>query len=134
MGARMFDSARADIPRRLSNRDDNPDADYITVYVDPRHDHLTGAAFTISAAGVQSDLIISNDTRQDSSWDAVWGSAVSIDDQGWTAELRLPFSPFRFTATEHQTWGFYVARFIRRKNETEWPGNVPQKEKSPGPR
>ncbi len=43
---------------------------------DPHHDHLTGASFAVSAAGVQQDATIFNDTSQDQSWDAVWHSAV----------------------------------------------------------
>ncbi|HKN58996.1 MAG TPA: DUF5916 domain-containing protein, partial [Gemmatimonadaceae bacterium] len=128
VGVRMFDSDAAHISRRLTNRDDSPDADSVAILFDPRHDHLTGAEFIVSAAGVQRDSIISNDTREDSSWDAVWGSAVSIDDQGWTAEFRIPLSQLRFTAADHQTWGFNVSRFIRRKNETDWLENVPKKD------
>src|SRR5207253_7590300 len=124
VGVRMFDSDAAHISRRLTNRDDGPDADSVAILFDPRHDHLTGAEFIVSAAGVQRDAIISNDTREDSSWDAVGGSAVSIDDQGWTAEFRIPLSQLRFTATEHQTWGFTVARVIRRKTDTDWLEDV----------
>jgi hypothetical protein len=51
------------------------------------HDHLTGASFEISAAGVQSDWIISNDTNEDDSWDAVWECAVSIDKDGWSIQV-----------------------------------------------
>jgi hypothetical protein len=128
IGARLYDSRPAEIARRLSNRDDPPDADYIGIGLDPRHDHLTGAAFIVSAAGVQRDLIISNDTNEDSSWDAVWGSAVSIDNQGWSAELRVPFSQLRFNAGASQTWGINVTRYIRRKNEQVWLELVPKNE------
>jgi hypothetical protein len=120
VGARLYDSDPARISRRVTARDEHPDADCVTIFLDPRHDHRTGVTFTVTAAGSQYDSVLSNDTFQDSSWNAVWTSAVSQDGQGWSAELRIPFSQLRFNAGERQTWGMNVSRFIRRKNETAW--------------
>ena len=128
IGARLYDSVPASIARRLSARDDEPDADHIAVYLDPRHDHRTGAVFVVTAAGVQRDIVISNDTFENTSWDAVWTSAVSIDGQGWSAEIRIPFSQLRFNAADIQTWGINVARHLRRANETSWLEMVPKNE------
>src|SRR5262245_5361153 len=128
IAARMFDKDAALISRRLSKRDDDADADRISIYLDPMHDHLTGAVFRVSASGVQDDSVLYNDTWSDGSWDAVWNSAVSADGQGWSAELRIPFSQLRFASGDHQTWGLNVERFIRRKNETAWLELVPKKE------
>ena len=82
IGARMFDSQPSAISKRLGGRDQWPDADSITVYLDPRHDHRTGVQFTVTAAGVQGDGVLSNDNFRDDSWDAMWSSAVSHDDKG----------------------------------------------------
>ncbi len=79
-------------------------------YLDAMHDHLTGAGFQISAAGVQRDAVLYNDSWDDSSWDSVWESAVSVDEEGWTAELRIPLSQLRFTFGERQTWGVNAMR------------------------
>src|SRR5205085_5206396 len=104
IGARMFDSDLSHISRRLSARDEKDSgADSVRIYLDPRYDHRTGVEFWITAAGVQRDSIISNDTFEDNAWDAVWSSAVSVDGQGWTAELRIPYSQLRFNAAESQT-------------------------------
>lgn len=120
IAARLFDGHPERIVRRLSNRDDPADADAVSIYLDPRHDRLTGAMFRVSAAGVQADNVISNDTNEDGSWDAVWTSAVTVDAQGWCAELRIPFSQLRFNAAPQQTWGINVERYIHRKNEWVW--------------
>ena len=120
VGARMFDTQPAAISKRLTGRDQWPDSDSITLYLDPRHDHRTGVQFTVSAAGVQGDGVLSNDNFRDDSWDAVWSSQVSHDDTGWSAELRIPFSQLRFKEAAQQTWGINVSRFIHRKNETVW--------------
>jgi len=129
VGARMFDSEPSKIRRRLSRRDDyHIDADYLIVYLDPHHDHLTGARFQVTAAGSLGDAALYNDTNEDESWDGVWDAKVVVDDQGWTAELRIPFSQLRFTSGDRQTWGLNVERFIRRKNESDWWELVLKKE------
>jgi hypothetical protein len=130
VGARMFDRDPAHIARRLTRRDDDASgvADYIIIGLDPRHDHLTGVSFTVTAAGAVQDSTFYNDSFSDSSWDAVWEAAVAVDDEGWTAELRIPFSQLRFPAAEHQTWGFQVVRYLQRLNEEDWWVPIPKKE------
>jgi hypothetical protein len=125
IGVRLFDREPHRVGRRLSSRDAAADADWVQISLDPLHDHLSGVQFSVSAAGAQRDSIISNDTFTDATWDAVWDSAVSIDDEGWTAELRIPFSQLRFNRGEG-TWGINVSRFIHRKNETAWLELVPR--------
>ena len=128
IGAKLYDSEPDKIARRLSRRDAGADGDKFFFYLDPMHDHLTGASFEVSAAGVESDWIISNDTNEDDSWDAVWECAVSVDSDGWNAEIRLPLSQLRFLKGDHQTWGINFERFIYRKNESDWYELVPRNE------
>ncbi len=128
IGARLFDDEPDLISRRLSRRDGDAEADRLTIYLDPLHDHLTGASFRVDAAGVQEDQVLYNDTWSDSSWDAVWESNVSVDAQGWTAELRIPLSQLRFPSRDEQEWGINVERFIWRKNESDWLEFVPKSE------
>lgn len=128
VGARMFDSQPQGVVRRLSRRDDEPDADRFVLYLDPRHDHHNGFEFWVSAAGVQRDAVIYNDSWDDFSWDGVWEAAVAADETGWTAEVKIPFSQLRFTEGGDQVWGVNAARFIHRKAEEDWLELVPKKE------
>jgi hypothetical protein len=130
IGARMFDGNPGAIARRLTRRDQDSDdlADAIHVSFDPHHDHLTGAAFSVTAAGTQSDAVLFNDSGWDGTWDAVWASAVTIDERGWTAELRIPFSQLRFEAGDDMTWGFQVVRDVQRKAEESMWSLVGRKE------
>jgi hypothetical protein len=125
---RLHDTAPTGVVRRLTRRDQDPDGDRVTVYLDPRHDHLTGFSFWVTAAGAQGDAVIYNDTWSDTSWDAVWEATVSSIPDGWTAELRIPFSQLRFDSSPQQVWGINAARYIQRKNETDWLELVPKKE------
>ena len=120
VAARMFDSEPGQVARRLSKRDEEPDADRISIYLDTMHDHQTGFVFRVSASNVQRDQILYNDSWTDQTWDGVWHSAVSVDAEGWCAEMRIPLSQLRFAGSDRQTWGVNVERFVRRKNETSW--------------
>ena len=128
VGVRMHDREPSRIVRQLSRRDQEAEADGFWLYVDPHHDHLTGAVFSVSAAGVQGDSAVYNDSSQDGSWDAVWESGVKIDEGGWTVEMRIPFSQLRFTASEQHTFGINALRYIQRKNERAWLVHVPKTE------
>jgi len=128
VGVRLFDRDTAHIGRRLATRDGDGDADRITLYLDTMHDHLTGVMFRVSASNVQTDAVLFNDTWDDWSWNAVWQSNVSVDEGGWSVEMRIPLSQLRFTSADKQTWGINVERYIRRRNEGSWLEMVPKKE------
>jgi len=128
VGARMSDREPGRIVRQLSRRDSDADCDTITIYLDPQHDHRTGVSLRVSAAGSLADALIYDDNNQDSAWDGVWDAAVTTDEQGWTAELRVPFSQLRFTPGPRQTWGLNARRHIQRSNEDTWWVLVPKTE------
>src|SRR6187401_1846058 len=67
----QLDREPARIARQLARRDQNAEADSFSLYLDAHHDHVTGATFSVSAAGVQRDATIYNDSWTDESWDAV---------------------------------------------------------------
>ena len=128
VGVRLYDGSPAQIVRRRSRRDTAGEADGFSLFIDPNHDHLTAVEFRVSAAGVQRDVYVYNDVTEDPSWDAVWGSAVSVDAEGWIVEMRIPFSQLRFPRTEHPTWGINAERLVFRKHEWSWLALVPRNE------
>jgi len=119
VAARMWDDTPQSIATRLTRRDSfGGPFDAFGIQFDPNSDHLTGYNFGISAAGVQSDQYIFNDDQRDNAWDAVWESATHIDEQGWTAEMRIPLAQIRYEASESpQTWGVSFSRFRLANNE-----------------
>ena len=111
IAARMWDHPDS-IQRQLVRRDERgPYMDWFGFAIDPSHDRRTGYHFKVNAAGVQQDIYISDDSREDSNWNAVWESAVASDSLGWTVEARLPLSQIRYEATDGpQTWGLNLFR------------------------
>ena len=58
--------------------------------------------------------------RGDRSWDALFDSGGTPVDDGWTAEMAIPFKSLRYPEVGNQAhlWGFQIARRIRGKDET----------------
>jgi len=101
----------------LVRRDSFVQSDFLSINIDPRHDHLSGNAFTVQPAGVQGDTILYNDIGEDPSWDGVWDSSVKIVPDGWIAEVRVPFSQLRFPDKPVHVWGLNITRRTVRNNE-----------------
>lgn len=118
IGARMFDNPDS-IYNFLTERDDFGNADWFIVIFNNYRDGINGDGFAVTPAGVQIDIKYSNN-EESTSWDAVWESATSIDEKGWTAELRIPYSALRFPESEKQVWGMNFGREIRRNRERDW--------------
>ena len=53
---------------------------------------------------------------EDSNWNAVWESKTQITKDGWTVEMRIPYSALRFSEKSGSTWGLNMFRNIRRYN------------------
>ncbi len=117
------------IRRQLTQRDviDFQDADNFTIGFDTYKDRQNAFNFTVTAAGVQGDARLSNG-NSDRTWDAVWMSAVTIQTDGWIAEIKIPFSALRFAKNNNQNWGMQLSRFLRKTNETNtWNAQDPNK-------
>ncbi len=119
VGVRAWDAEPDKIVSRLARRDADIPTDWIIVGIDSYHDRRTGFAFFVNPAGVKRDIYIFDDGNDDESWDAVWDVGTSIDEEGWTAEFRIPFSQLRFSEAERQDFGFQVVRNIDRRNEEQ---------------
>ncbi|HLP15862.1 MAG TPA: DUF5916 domain-containing protein, partial [Bacteroidota bacterium] len=127
VAARMYDSAPDSIMRVLGRRDYDVAADWFTFYVDPYHDKRTGNYFSVSAAGSMQDGTMYNDDWNDNSWDGVWEVKTNVDAQGWTAEMRIPYSQLRFVEQPVYRWGVNCARSIGRSSERDMIVYTPNK-------
>ncbi|MBV6522297.1 MAG: hypothetical protein MNPFHGCM_02445 [Gemmatimonadaceae bacterium] len=118
VAARMYDHEPATIARQLVRRDQDAQADHFEVAFDSNHDLRTGFLFRVSAANVQRDDYLYDDSERDRTWDAVWSSAVAFDSLGWATELRIPLSQLRYRERDGaQVWGVNFARWRVRSNE-----------------
>jgi hypothetical protein len=126
VAARMHDSDARSIVARLGRRDAWLDADTFYLYLDPYHDRRSGFLFSINAAGTLYDAILYNDDWDDVSWDGVWEARARVDAEGWTAEMRIPYSQLRFNDSDSQRWGVNARRHIARKKEDAYLAYKPR--------
>ena len=119
IGARLLDTNSSLIAQKFVNRDDFAKlsmSDWFSFSIDSHHDHQTGYEFIVNAAGVQFDSFLFDDIDEEINWDGTWESMVSIDENGWTVEIRIPFSSLRFSNNDNggNSWGINIKRYIHR--------------------
>ena len=92
---------RESIRANKHERDDEmANADKAGLAIDFDGDGLTAYGFTVSAGGSISDGIYRNENDVNYDWDADWDSATSISDEGWYAEIFIPWSVAPMKAQE----------------------------------
>jgi hypothetical protein len=117
IGAFMYDPHPDSILHEIGKRDDqNVNADCFTFCINPYNDGLNEFAFRVTAAGIQIDKK-NKGPVEDLTWDAVWESSVSIQEEGWIVEMKIPFSAIRLPKTDGRLWGLNCWRNIRRYQE-----------------
>ncbi|HUG39695.1 MAG TPA: DUF5916 domain-containing protein [Longimicrobiales bacterium] len=126
VGARLAEPGGR-IARQLVRRDETGQADYFEVSFDPNRDRRTGYQFRVSAAGVQRDAYLFDDDRQDDSWNAVWEAEVAVGRDGWSVEMRIPWSQVRYEpGSRPQTWGVNFVRWRVAAGERTYWALVPR--------
>lgn len=112
VAAVMHDPSPDSILTQFGNRDDWLNADYFGIRLDTYDKMQDAYIFEVTASGVQRDRRI-----QDRTFDAVWQSAVQITSEGWTLEMKIPYSALRFPMKDVQNWRLQLTRSIRRYRE-----------------
>jgi hypothetical protein len=116
-GGTLHESTRDSITGQLGGRDIIGVNDFIGVIFDTYQDKINGLGFYVTPLNEQFDLkySIGMNNGEDISWNAVYSSAVVINDKGWSFEMRIPYSALRFSKEKIQNWGMQI---IRRRSKT----------------
>lgn len=120
-----FDSDPEKIIAQKMNRDFSWSTDdNFEIIISTFNDNRNGILFVINPNGARADVLISNEGEGfNKSWNGVWDTETTITDEGWFAEIQIPFSTLKFKKTDKQVWGINFERNIRRKNEQVlWQG------------
>ena len=119
------DAGRIRATQRARDARLDPD-DRVEILLDPFENRRTAYFFQIGAGGSIGDILVSqNGQRFDKPWDAIWDGASTVNEEGWFAELVIPFRsiPRREGAA---SWGFNLIRHVRAANEELRWTNVSQ--------
>lgn len=112
VSATMYDPHPDSILHELGMRDDDLNADLFRFVIDPYNIRQDAFEFSVYASGVQQDFRFSDYT-----YNAVWESAVKINEIGWVVEMKIPYSALRFPKTAVQKWAMQATRNVRRTRE-----------------
>jgi hypothetical protein len=105
----MQDSQPDKIWAELTPRNTYENNDSITVILDTYNDKRTSIRFTVNPKGVQKNSV-----------ETIWKSSAVTHDDGWTAEMAIPFKSLRFSPQENQVWGINFERYFHRLNEQDY--------------
>lgn len=131
VGARMYSHGPAAVQAPMGRRDRIEQAEHILVSLDTFLDHRTAYAFGVTAAGVRLDRFYPGDDERtfDEGYNPVWEARAAILEDGWTAELAIPFSQLRFNERPEHVWGLNIQRVSPTLNEEVYWAVVPRTEK-----
>ncbi len=117
--AHCKEERKEDILAELSVRDElfGSNTDIFGIYIDAYQAGNAAMGFFVTPKNIQSEIFYT-ESREDRTWDVVWESATQITDQGWFAELKIPYRALRFPKKEDQKWNINFLRRIRRFRET----------------
>jgi hypothetical protein len=112
----------------ISRRDNISQAEHIWISIDSYRDRRTAYSFGVTASGVRGDWYhsVDSETNIDMSFDPVWEAAANQTTEGWTSEMRIPFSQLRFNASDVQTWGLNVDHWVPSTKEDVFWVPVPR--------
>ncbi len=117
IGVRAYDSSPSEIRATQLRRDADLDVDdHVSLLIDSFRDNRGAFLFQTNPNGARYDAQLDGSGGGNSNWNGIWDVKVTRDSLGWTAEFRIPFGTLRYHAGE-TTFGFNVARVIRRRNE-----------------
>ncbi len=99
--------------------------DMIALVLDTYNDQRSAYAFLINPLSTQTDIrLIDDGKNSDHNWDTEWSAAAAINQDGWVAELAIPFKSINYRA-DIDTWGINFGRVIRKNSETSyWSGQL----------
>ncbi|MCX6255561.1 MAG: DUF5916 domain-containing protein [Bacteroidia bacterium] len=131
IGARLYDSNPSDMLISSKKRDESEVAsEELMLIFDSFNDKENGLGFATTPTGLRSDFTISKDAMGmqegpgeglfNLSWNTFWDVKTTKNEQGWFAEMRIPFSSMRFKENDGKiVMGFICIRKIAHKNEID---------------
>ena len=108
---------------RLSGRDMFETTDAYQIVVDSSGNGLYGYWFRVKLGDSLMDGTLLPERRFESNWDGPWRARTRRTEDGWTAEMFLPWSMLNMPAAGgERRMAIEIARFLARRNEVwSWP-------------
>ena len=132
IAGRLFDREPGRIQGNSMERDSgDASSDWFGVVIDTFNDKQNALSFFTTPTGLRWDASVKNDHegpgRRNIDWNAFWDVATVRTDDGWFAEMRIPFSTLRFQpdSAGRVVMGLIVRRAIARNEEWDVYPEIP---------
>jgi hypothetical protein len=128
-GIRAFDSQPSAIPAQLGQRDRGLFSDdWVRIMLDTFNDERQAYLFYVNPRGIQGDGLWIEGKRSQHGGppvelnpDFIWDSDGRVTEDGWVAEIRIPYISVQFPQADEQVWRLNIAREVRRLGyEQSW--------------
>ncbi len=125
LSGRLFDNEPNKINTNTKRRDDfTENTEWCGLLIDTYNDRENALAFFVTPTGARLDMALSNDivgpNAFNLSWNTFWDGASKITEDGWFAEIRIPFSSLPFESVDGKTvMGITTWRYLARNDETD---------------
>lgn len=110
-----------------------PTTDWLGLFLDTYFDRENTVMFWTNPNGVKTEGTTKHDMAEPEndysfSWNTFWDTETKINDHGWSAEIRIPFSSLRFQTENNITlMGLSVLRYIPENGEfISFPAITPE--------
>lgn len=123
VSGKMFVSSPDEITSNSKKRDAETTNDWFGLVIDSYNDKTNGLGFFTTPEGLRFDAAVLNDGRSrggslNTSWNNFWDVEVTRDDNGWYAEIRIPWTSLQFQPKDGQvTMGITTWRYTAKHNE-----------------
>jgi len=118
ISARLWETDPDQISARILRQGQALGADDVfAVILDPYLDRRNGYRFEVNPNGVRWDGLFQNINDVEGNWEGIWEARSSIDSEGWSTELKIPFQTLSFNPGS-DTWGINFNRLRRRSSES----------------
>jgi hypothetical protein len=112
---RAFDE-KGDVRATVCKRDNIWGDDNVGMFIDTFNDKRRAYSLFFNPLGIQADGTISDNGNEDYSLDIVMESKGTLNDDGYTVEIAIPFKSLRYEAGKDKLWGALFFRRIKRFN------------------
>jgi len=115
-GIHAFNDPRK-IRATVAKRDEVTNDDYVAIYLDTFNDRRTAYVLMLNPLGIQQDGIFTEGSEPDYSVDVVMQSKGMLTGDGYTIEIAVPFSSFKYETGNGKLWGIHILRQIKSLDE-----------------
>ncbi|NDI86014.1 carbohydrate binding family 9 domain-containing protein [Undibacterium crateris] len=115
VGIKAYDDKAALIRAPFARRDKiSIDQDFVALYIDASGSHKSSQVFYVNARGAIMDGMYADMTGDDTAPDYDYQVATALQDDGWSAEYRIPFSEIAYDKNAEKPWSLLVLRNMTR--------------------